>query len=94
MTAGKMQGANVFAIQVHGDIMIKSDNRQRLFRSGFPLHGNRAEISGHAALLKPLTHIVVRDDRRLLLEKRIPASVISVVVGVDDEPDRLVGNPF
>ena len=41
---------------------------------------------------KALAHVVLRDDRRFLLEECVAAGVVAVIVGVDDEADRLVGN--
>ena len=53
---------------------------------------HRTAIAGGASALQPLADIVVRDDGCLLLEVRIPAGVVLVKVGIDDEPHRLVRN--
>src|SRR5207237_4922475 len=40
------------------------------------------------------SHVVMRDDGRILLEERIPARVILVIVRVDDEPHGFVRDPL
>src|SRR5215470_7053211 len=94
VAAGEVQRADVFAVQVHGDVVIESDDGKRFFRGGFPLHRDRAQIASRAAFLQPLAHIVVRYDRRLLLEVGIAAGVVAVKVRVDDESNGLVGDAF
>ena len=60
--------------------------------AGLCVHVNGPAVARRAAALQALAHVVLRDDRRLLLEICIPAGVIAVIVRVDDEPHRLVGD--
>src|SRR5437588_2606352 len=94
VASGKVESANVFAIEMHGHIMIEGEDGQRIFRLrlGFELH--RSAIARRTALLEPLADIIVRNDGSLFLEVCIPAGVISVIMGIDDESNRLVSDPF
>ncbi len=94
VAGGKEERPDIFAIQMHGHVVIERDDRQRFFGCGLHIHVHRAAIAGGAARFQSLAHIVLRDDRRLLLEIRVPAGVIAVIVRVDDEPHRLVGDAF
>lgn len=53
---------------------------------------HRPAVARLTALFQPLANIIVSDDGRLLLEEFVPARVVSVVMRVDDEAHRLVGN--
>src|SRR3989442_15117498 len=89
----KMQGANVLTVQVHGDVVVKRDDRQGRLLRWFIFHLHGAAISGHAAGFQALAHIVLCDHRGTrVAEWRIPAGVVAVVVGVNDEAHRLVRN--
>ena len=89
----KMQGANVLTVQVHGDVVVKRDDRQGRLLRGFIFHLHGAAISGHAAGFQALAHIVLCDHRGTrVAEWRIPAGVVAVVVSVNDEAHRLVRN--
>src|SRR5881628_3692364 len=92
MTAGEVQRADVFSVQMHGYVMIKGDDREGLFQRRFAFELYGPEIPRGAAFFQPLADVVMRDNRSLFLEKRIPAGVIKVVVSVHDEPEWFVGD--
>ena len=74
--------------------MIEGDDGQGFFGLRLGLEVHRASVARGTAALQSLAHVVVGDNRRLLLEVRVPAGVIFVVVGVDDEPHRLIRDAF
>jgi hypothetical protein len=88
----EIQRANV--VQGHGHVMIEGENGQGLFRLRLEFHMKGAAIACRTAGFEALAYVVVRDDRRLLLEVLVAASVIGVVVRVDNKPNWLVGNAF
>jgi hypothetical protein len=90
----KMQGANVFAVQVHGDIVIEGNDRQRPFGLRLVLDMDRSAVACRAAFLEALPNVVVGDDRSLLLEELVSASVVVVIVRIDDEAHGLVSDAF
>src|SRR5208283_4933682 len=53
---------------------------------------HRTAVACLAAFFQALADIVMRDDGRLLLEKFVPARMVFMVMRVDDEAHRLVGN--
>src|SRR6516165_924146 len=75
MTRRKVERANILAIQMYGDIMIKGDDRQRILRRGLRLEFHRSAIPSRAARLQPLAYIVMRNNRCLLLKIRISAGM-------------------
>ena len=90
--AGKNERADVLAVQVHGHVVIERNDGQRPLSHRLVIHVHATTIARGAAALQPLAHVVLRDDRSLLLEICISARVISVIMRVDDEPHRLVGD--
>src|SRR5215471_5079708 len=96
VTGGKMQRANVFAIQVHAHVVLNSDDRQRRFRRRFDFGLNRTAIgtdAGDATAFQSLAHIVLGNHRGTrVAERLVPAGVITVIVSVDDKPHGFVGN--
>src|SRR5271165_3498167 len=89
-----MQRADVFSVQMHGDIVIKRDDRQRALRLSLLFHVHRSAGTRLAAFLQSFADVIVRNDGSLLLKKFVPARVVSVVVRVDDKAHWLVGNAF
>src|SRR6185437_2884676 len=85
VSVGKVDGADVFSVQVDGNFIFKGDDRQRDFGCG-----RSVSESALAAGLEALAHVFLRDDGRLLAEMRIAAGVVAMPVGVDHEFDRLV----
>ena len=55
---------------------------------------HRAAITRSAAVFEAFADVFVGDDRGLLLEEGVSAAVIAMIVRVDDESDRLAGNPL
>jgi hypothetical protein len=55
---------------------------------------HRAAVARGAASLEALADVIVGDDRSLPLEVGISTDVIAMIVRVDDEAYRLVGNPL
>src|SRR4029077_17066498 len=53
-SAGKMQGADVLAVQVHGNIVIEGDDRQGFLGLRLGLHFHGAEIADRAAFFQAL----------------------------------------
>jgi len=49
-----MQRANVLAVQVHGHVVLKGDDRQRGFGRGLHVKFHRAAIAAGAAGFEPL----------------------------------------
>ena len=88
----EVQGTDIFAIQVNGDVVIERDDWQGSFGSGLEIHMDRTAVSCAAAGLEALADVVMCDDRRLFLEVFVSAGVIPVIVRVDDEADGLVGD--
>jgi hypothetical protein len=85
-------GADVFAVEVDGYIVVEGDDGQRALglRLGFELH--RSVVAGGAAFFEALADVVLGNDGRLLLEELVSTGVVLVVVGIDDEADGLVGD--
>src|SRR5437879_4141053 len=77
---------------MHGYIVVKGDDGERVFRLRFVFKLDCTEISRRAAFLQPFADVVMASYRGLFLEKRIPAGVIKVVVSVNDEPEWFVGD--
>ncbi len=94
VTARKMQGSDVLAVEVHGHIVIEGENRQGFLGLRLDFATNRSEIARRAALFQTLADVVVGDHGRLFLEDCVSAGVVAVIVGVDDETNRLVGDPL
>src|ERR1035438_9521467 len=94
MSCRNVQSADVFAVQVHRDVVIEGEDRQCTLRLSLLLHVNRSAVARLAPCFQTLADVVVRDDGRLLLKKLVPSGVVSVVMRVDDETHRLVGNAF
>ena len=88
---GKVDGADVFTVQVHGGAVIEGDDGQHAVRCR--RCGVFKQFDG-AAGSQPLAHVFLRDDGSQLGEIRISAGVVAVVVRVDDETHRLVGDAF
>ena len=57
------QRANVLAVQVHGHVVLESDNRQRRFLRGLHIHFDRAAIPRGAASFESLADVILRDER-------------------------------
>src|SRR5580704_18127726 len=55
---------------------------------------DRAAISQSAATLQSLANVVLSNDGGLLLEVRVTAGVIGMIVGIDDKAHRLVSDAF
>src|SRR5580700_2417167 len=55
---------------------------------------DRAPIASASAALQAFANVVLGNDGRLLLEVGVPTGVVGVIVGVDDETHRLVGDAF
>ena len=53
---------------------------------------NRGAVPGGPPGRQALSYIVLRNDGRLFLEVGIPSSVITVVMRIDDEAHRRVGD--
>ena len=94
VSGGKIESADVFAVQVHGDIVIEGEDGQGLVRLRAWLHMDGAAVAAAAAALQALADVILRDDGRLLLEVCISAGVVGVIVRVDDETHGLVGDAF
>src|SRR3954471_16536547 len=92
VAAGKMQCANIFSVQMHGEIMIERDDGQSFLRLGRGLERDSPLVARRAALFEPFAHIVMRKNRRVMLEVRIPACVIFVIMRIDDEAHWLVSD--
>ena len=62
VTGGKVQRANVFAIEMDGHIVIESDNGSAPLAAGFTSIAHRSAVARLTASLQALAHIVLRDD--------------------------------
>ena len=80
-----MDGADVVAVEVEGQILAEGDHRQRAGRR------RRHPLAAHQLLHRhPAADIVVGDDHRAgAAEILVPAGMIAMPVGVDDEADRI-----
>ena len=85
----KVDGADVFAVQVHGGAIVEGDDGQHIFTGGRRVVLEKGDGS---ARRQPLAHVLLRDDGPLLGKIRISAGVVAMVVRVDDETHRLVGD--
>src|SRR5262249_36400169 len=87
VAGGKMNGANVFAVEVDRYIVFESDHRH----SGL---GRRRSCSNPAcaACGQALTDVLLGDDWSFLAEVRIAAGVVAMPVCVEHEFYRLVGD--
>src|SRR5215203_5108746 len=86
-----MNRANLFTIEVNGQRLIESNDRQRFFWS------RRSSVIEYRRFLfsrEPLAHVVVRDHRRFWSKNSIAARMISVPVSVKNEAQLLVGKSF
>jgi len=93
VAGGKVERADVFAIEVDGDVMLEGDDRESGLFGGLVFHFQGAAIASGAAGDEALADVILRDDGGTRVgEGRITAAVIAVIVGVDDEADRLVGD--
>src|SRR5579862_7471947 len=87
MSGGKIKRPNVFAVQVYGDVVIESEDRQRLVRSRLGLHMHRTAVAQAAAAFQALANVILRDDRCLFLEVCVSSGVVAVVMRVNDAAD-------
>src|SRR5450432_790629 len=73
MTIREMDGMNVLAVQMHGDVVFKSDDRKSILvrRLGF------AE-SGFAATGQSLAHVLLRDDWGFFAKMGVAAGVVAM----------------
>src|SRR5438128_2404944 len=76
------------------NILIESEDWQRLLCHRLGFHLDRPEITERAAILQAFTHIFVSDDRSIFLKDRISTSVIKMVVCVDDKAHWLISYAF
>jgi hypothetical protein len=58
------------------------------------LHANRSAVSADAAFFQALANVILGNNRSVFLEDGVTAGVIAVIVGVDNEAHRLVGDAF
>lgn len=94
MSGCNVQRADVLSVQVHGDVVIKGDDRQRALRLRLGLKMYRPAVARLSALCQAFADVIVGDDGRLLLEEFVSSRMVFVVMRVDDEADRLIGNAF
>jgi len=94
VAAGEVQSANVVTVEVNRDVMIEGDDGQDIVRGRLELHRHGAFVAAGSTCFQALAHVVLGDDRGLLLEVCIPANVIRMVVRIDDEANGLVGDAF
>ena len=93
VAGGKVQRADVFAVEVDGDVVLEGDDGERGFFGGLVFHLDAAAVAGDAAGFEALANVVLGDDASSPRWRRaVPAGVIAVIVGVDDEADGLVGD--
>src|SRR5262249_30647699 len=93
VSGGKVQRANVFAIEMNGHIALEGDDRERFFWLRLILRLDGAAVATRTAADEPLAHVIMSDDRgAAVLTRNVAASVVAVKMGVEDKADRLVGN--
>src|SRR5262249_33115094 len=81
----KMNRTNVFAIEMDGGAVVKSDHRESLF--GRWLDGITTHLT---AFLEALPHIFVRDNWGFGAELHIPTGVIAMKMRIEYEFNRLI----
>src|SRR5271166_740825 len=92
VSCGKVQGPDVLSVEMHGDIVVEGNDGQGALLSRLCVHGYGTAVACLAATFKALAHVVLSNDGRSFGGKRhVPASVIAVIMGIDDEADGLVG---
>jgi len=89
MAAGNVKGSDVFSIRVNRDAIVEGDDGKRAFRR----RSHRSTACSRSAL-QPPPHILVRDDGGVFAEHFIAPGVIAVIVRVQNELDRLIGDAF
>jgi hypothetical protein len=92
VSVGIVECANIFAIQVHGHVVVESEDRQSLLGLRFVDSFERSHVPRCDAFFQTLAHIVLSDNGCVLLEDGISTGVVLVVMSIDDEPDWLVGD--
>ena len=81
-----MDDVDRLAVPVKGDALVEGEHGQR---RGRPLALDEHDTP-LAAFHEALADTAVRNDRRLLAERRVAAGVVEVIVGVDHERDLAV----
>ena len=82
----------ISSVQVQSNGVIVSDDGPRFLRLGFRFKMQRAAVARGAARLEAFADVIVGDDSSLLLEVGVSTDVVAMIVRVDDEAYRLVGN--
>src|ERR1700688_1941134 len=90
MAGRKIKGANILAVQVDGDVVIESNDGQCFVRRRLGIHMDGAAVADGSRALQTLSNVVLRDHGSLFLEIGVTATVIAVIVRVDDESHRFV----
>src|SRR6516162_3947111 len=90
VASGKVKGADVLSVQVHGNVMLEGNDGQRGLRRWLVLHVDGSAVACWAARRQPLTNVVLGNDGRALAELGIPTRMVAVIVSVDNETHRLV----
>lgn len=88
-----MQRPDVFAVQVQGDVALESDDRQRRLRRRLFVELDRSAVSARPPPFETLPHVVLGNHRRSGVgEGLVAPRMISVIVRIDHESHRLVGD--
>src|SRR5215468_540081 len=93
VAGGKMQGADIFPVEMDGDVMLEGDDGKSSFFRGLDLHFHGTAVAGNASGSEAFADIVLRDEGRARrCERSISARVVAVVMSIDDKTDGLVRN--
>src|SRR5271165_2549972 len=93
VSCGKVQCPDVLSVEVHSDVMVEGNDGQCALLGWLCVHGYGTAVAGFSASFQALANVVLSDDRSAFGgERHIPASVIAVIMGIDDEADGLVGD--
>src|SRR5258708_22942209 len=60
----KMQRANIFAVKMHGDVVLKGNDGERSLFGGLVLHFERAAVACCATSRETFANIILGDDSR------------------------------
>jgi membrane associated rhomboid family serine protease len=92
VAARQVNRPHLLAVQVHRELVVERDRRQRL--AGRGRRRIVARLAGGHAARQPPPHVLVRHDRGLARERGVAAGVVAVPMRVEHEAHGLVGNVF
>src|SRR5579863_450551 len=89
-----MLHADIFSVQVQSDNVIVGNDGQGVVGQGSRFKTHRATVARNAATFEAFADVLVGDDGSLFLEVGVSTDVVAMIVRVDDEPHRPVGDAF